>query len=280
MRYSTVTREPYSLQWNEDTLILQGFLWDQIDFSSETFSEIEDGQGVSNLLQVFNTPGSVYTYSNEPLEKAIQSLFIAGRLTDNSLTLIARMSSEYNLEAAFETLFSSIVYFGLHKAGQMDSLETFLADPEAFLRMFIKDPGILSKFDALVSIFCRGMVNRNYLATGPISDSYTGCESENTYFYDGLNCGADPFSKSWYKRFCYRRFFRTSRGYLGLGIHNIRPGDSIYLIKSASVPYVFRPVSENPADGFKVIGEVYVHGIMYGEALLAGPVNFERMEIH
>jgi hypothetical protein len=255
-------------------------LWDQIDFSSESFSEIENGQGISNLLQVFNTPGSVHTYSNESLEKAIQSLFITCRLKDSSLGLIARLSSEYDLEAAFETLFSSIVYFGLRKAGQMDILETFLANPEAFLRMFTKDPGTSSAFDALVSIFRRGIVNRSYLATGLTSDSYTGCESENTALYDGLNCGTDPFSKSWYSRFGYRRFFRTSRGYPGLGIYNIRPGDSIYLIKSALVSYVFRPVSDNPADGFKLITKVYVHGIIYDKVLSISFINFERIKIY
>lgn len=39
-------------------------------------------------------------------------------------------------------------------------------------------------------------------------------------------------------------------------------------------------MSEDPADGFRLIGEAYVHGIMYGEALANGPLQYERMEVH
>jgi hypothetical protein len=56
-----------------------------------------------------------------------------------------------------------------------------------------------------------------------------------------------------------------------LGILTLQPGDSVYIIKGALVPYILRSISENPADGFKLVREAYVNGIMYGEALSAGP---------
>jgi hypothetical protein len=53
-----------------------------------------------------------------------------------------------------------------------------------------------------------------------------------------------------------------------------------YILSRAPQSRMFSGGSENPANRLKLIGEAYVHGIMYGEALTAGPVEFERMGIH
>jgi hypothetical protein len=71
-----------------------------------------------------------------------------------------------------------------------------------------------------------------------------------------------------YNGFIRRRYFRTHDHYLGLSVQTIQPGDGVYLIAGAAD--VFRPVSEDPKDGFRLIGE----------ALAKGPVKFETMEIH
>ena len=52
-RFSAVTQTPYSLDWDEDALILEGVLWDRIKLSSKSYLEIANGEGVSRLLQVF-----------------------------------------------------------------------------------------------------------------------------------------------------------------------------------------------------------------------------------
>jgi hypothetical protein len=69
-----------------------------------------------------------------------------------------------------------------------------------------------------------------------------------------------------------RRVFRTDGGLLGLGPLSVRAGDHIFVLPGARVPFVLRPVS--PAGGseacFEMVGELYVHGIMQGEALEQG----------
>lgn len=92
--------------------------------------------------------------------------------------------------------------------------------------------------------------------------------------------GSDTYVLSGYHEFICRSYFRTHHDYLGLSVQTIQPGDGVYLIAGAAVPYVFRPVSGDRKDRFRLIGEAYVHGVMYGEALAKGPVKFERMEIH
>ncbi|OCK80109.1 HET-domain-containing protein [Lepidopterella palustris CBS 459.81] len=60
-----------------------------------------------------------------------------------------------------------------------------------------------------------------------------------------------------------RRSFKTKRGYIGLGPEAMRPGDLVVIFKGAEVPYVIREVQ----NGFRLIGEAYIHGLMYGEFL-------------
>ena len=63
-----------------------------------------------------------------------------------------------------------------------------------------------------------------------------------------------------------RVFFATSIGFLGLAPYGTRSGDVVFVIRGADVPYVLRPRE----DGYELIGEAYVEGIMAGEALEMG----------
>jgi hypothetical protein len=60
-----------------------------------------------------------------------------------------------------------------------------------------------------------------------------------------------------------RSFFQTTQGYLGLGPDTLQTGDVVCILFGGRCPFVLRP-----KEGFyQLIGEAYVHGIMYGEAL-------------
>ncbi|OIW23037.1 hypothetical protein CONLIGDRAFT_146567 [Coniochaeta ligniaria NRRL 30616] len=59
-----------------------------------------------------------------------------------------------------------------------------------------------------------------------------------------------------------RRLFRTAKGYLGHGPASIEPGDRVYLLRGAKVPFVLRGGEEGK---FELMGETYVHGFMDGE---------------
>ncbi|KAF2104054.1 hypothetical protein NA57DRAFT_70266 [Rhizodiscina lignyota] len=77
------------------------------------------------------------------------------------------------------------------------------------------------------------------------------------------------FNDAMYKYYRWRRLYKTSTGYLGLGPRSVRPGDEIWLIAGAQTPFVLRRVNSNISqDGrkFELVGETYVHGIMEGEA--------------
>ncbi|CAH0047448.1 unnamed protein product [Clonostachys solani] len=58
--------------------------------------------------------------------------------------------------------------------------------------------------------------------------------------------------------------FRTSTGRIGIGPHQMRSGDRIYVLAGAPVPYAMREGTDRK---LRLLGEVYLHGIMDGEAL-------------
>jgi hypothetical protein len=83
-----------------------------------------------------------------------------------------------------------------------------------------------------------------------------------------------PYVSSLDRMFPCRRFFTTTKGRLGIGPVALLPGDSITILEGAHYPFLLRTASEASN---KLIGHVYVRGIMDGEAL--GNDAFRRLEI-
>jgi hypothetical protein len=65
-----------------------------------------------------------------------------------------------------------------------------------------------------------------------------------------------------------RSFFSTHGGRVGLGLLHIKPGDVICIFYNGYTPYIIRPREEyHTRKSNKFLGESYVDGLMYGEAL-------------
>ena len=60
-----------------------------------------------------------------------------------------------------------------------------------------------------------------------------------------------------------RRLLFTDTGYIGLGLDTAKSGDVVAVLYGCKMPMILRPEE----DHFVVVGECYVHGAMYGEAL-------------
>jgi hypothetical protein len=64
------------------------------------------------------------------------------------------------------------------------------------------------------------------------------------------------------KRLSHGRFFSTRRGYIGVGPPLTKSGDQIFVFGGAVVPFVL----DKKVSTYSLVGECYVHGIMYGES--------------
>jgi hypothetical protein len=63
--------------------------------------------------------------------------------------------------------------------------------------------------------------------------------------------------------------FVTAKGYVGTGPPQLVPGDEICICYGASVPFAIRRSREGQT--YELLGDVYVHGIMYGEFAASMP---------
>lgn len=77
----------------------------------------------------------------------------------------------------------------------------------------------------------------------------------------------DPWYESSLLRLHTRRAFLTSTGYVGVGPLDTRVGDEVCVFIGGNAAYLVRP-EENEL--YSLVGEAYVHGVMYGELLKGG----------
>jgi len=83
----------------------------------------------------------------------------------------------------------------------------------------------------------------------------------------------DPFFKE-ARNWCYNRcLIVTKRGHVGLAPLGTQVGDHVAILYGEAVPGVLRRWGSgtgqcgNPGETYSLVGEAYVHGIMYGEAV-------------
>ncbi|KAI1390137.1 heterokaryon incompatibility protein-domain-containing protein [Hypoxylon trugodes] len=78
--------------------------------------------------------------------------------------------------------------------------------------------------------------------------------------------GADvSFQASLLQACVGRKFFVTTRGFMGIGPASMEPGDLVVVLLGAVVPFVARKTANEQDRTYILIGECYVHGIMDGE---------------
>lgn len=72
----------------------------------------------------------------------------------------------------------------------------------------------------------------------------------------------------------HRRFFMTKVGTMGLGPACMQKEDIVYVLDGGNTPFLLRPIKgrrDVPGYGehecYQLVGDCYVHGIMYGEAV-------------
>jgi len=61
--------------------------------------------------------------------------------------------------------------------------------------------------------------------------------------------------------------FKTSRGYFGLALHEVSPGDHVYILDRATLPIILRAQRDDAEEiVFRVMSACYTHGVMNGQA--------------
>lgn len=89
----------------------------------------------------------------------------------------------------------------------------------------------------------------------------------------------DPVFEDVFEKFYSdRRAFATAKGYIGTAPWTAMEGDVMMLVAGAYVPYIFRP-SVKTKGAWELVGEVYCHGLMFGELVENHGLEFDMIEI-
>lgn len=73
---------------------------------------------------------------------------------------------------------------------------------------------------------------------------------------------ANQFLQSQLKAAYGRRFFTTSKGYMGLSQSAARIGHTVVILHGGKTPYLLQRTGKR---GYRFVGECYIHGIMGGD---------------
>ncbi|KAK2037930.1 heterokaryon incompatibility protein [Colletotrichum somersetense] len=130
--------------------------------------------------------------------------------------------------------------------------------------------------DALNSLRMRSTEPKSAANDGPFMklDDAVEMHAEESFVSNLLE---DPISKIVQFITPGRQMLKTKRGYLGLGPATTVAGDEVWLIKGSRMPLVLRNNKNMPMGSGNVanakgethvlVGETYLHGVMYGEML-------------
>jgi hypothetical protein len=182
------------------------------------------------------------------------------------------------MEESFQRWLFRQTYFAL--ARQDDQLaSSFLLDPRTTFESAINALGISGPLELLAGSLSGDFQDEAWTSRTLISRQSSMAQLFLTF---SSAFERDAFTNAWADVCTNRSVFRTEKGYLGLGPSWMLPGDRVHIIKGAAVPYVFRPIPLKGESAFELEGDVYIRGIMDGqaEARLGTPFHWTEIVVY
>jgi hypothetical protein len=255
------------------TIVLSGIHFDTVTATSSAHWLVggkEHINGISSLYNLVLNPQPVTSMAKEAVYT------ILGR------TLIAdgyhayNMDPQYDLQAAFDRwLFCQTCDAVVGCDSQLAT--SFFTNVEDNLAKVMETLGVSGSIELFKDSLLRGRSQCDTWEEVVIGAKGRASNSTRPRYGDATK---DEYSRQWGVASEKRCMFRTERGYLGLGLGTLRARDRIYILQGAPVPYIFRHRDIDQENVLDLEGEAYVHGIMYGEAVGTGNLNFQKISVY
>jgi hypothetical protein len=72
-----------------------------------------------------------------------------------------------------------------------------------------------------------------------------------------------------------RRFCLTRKGYFGIVPATSQAGDYVCIFSACHIPFILHPINSS----HKLVGQCYIHGIMWGEALQRSDFHLQELSL-
>jgi hypothetical protein len=172
------------------------------------------------------------------------------------------------------------------------------------------NPRVYVNGDSLAVAFTHTiMIGRDFASSGPASDDPGSIAHASDYWRKAWKSNLLPelqgvqesmrqylekaipmFDTTIHHTCNSRAFFLTKGGYIGIGPRWMRPNDRVVILYGGKTPYILRDENDSELDpiwtgqGFygqscRLVGECYVHGMMYGEMVEGKDRGKDQQEI-
>ncbi|TRX93421.1 hypothetical protein FHL15_005696 [Xylaria flabelliformis] len=235
---------------NMRTLPVQGFQIDVIEDVAPTYSSIMNEFELGSLLYLLYT----YPQAHYPTGISPCSAFWKTLIKDTFHGSQASIEAQH----AFPTFVMQRIREMRQEIGNLESfdemqwaaeLKVVLSDTELIIEnlasMYSEDEAIptLQRIEDMVKI----------------EEEQEGSPEEQK-----LESDRKDIEESFRIAYFRRRLFRTATGYFGIASQSVMPGDTVWIISGARVPFVLNAVDADEGR-WRLVSETYVHGLMHGE---------------
>ena len=214
------------------------------DLSPLHHAGISQGSGIdTHTTQSFIPPFEAL--EDKPISLTGKPAFCAGHGTAAKVEVIALgLVKLRGIEIDTVTYVTSRVKEpGISQTGH-DIYQIF-SQPEELIRIAASSPYITEDF---VQVFTRT------LTAGAVGLAYKHEDKDSVF----------EWGTSFILYTSYRVIFLTRKGYIGLGPYGMQEGDKVVIFDGDSTPFVLR-ADESEYDRWKLVGECYLDGWMYGD---------------
>jgi hypothetical protein len=258
------------------TLTLEGAYIDDVVGVCTAYWNANEPNGISNLLNLAMNP---IPFSLDPDLSFMDQL----RTTLHAELYTRRDQIEpeagsQELEDSFQRWMFRQSYSALARQ-DIHLANSFLLEPKTTFESAMHALGISGPLNLLTGSLT-GQFRDDVWTTLTLISNQASQEQLFSVFSNAFE--GDIFTNDWTDFCANRSVFRTEKGYLGLGPSWMKSGDRVYIVKGAAVPYVFRPLPAKGETAFELEGDVYIRGIMEGEAeeRLGRPLYWSEIVVH
>jgi hypothetical protein len=277
MRFKAASNLPTEL-WldcvKEKAIVFNASPIDSIVSTCDAYWKDREKNGMSEFLKLLFQPSAPTTTYDEGVASIILRLVTADGFKNEGV------DPRENLQELFEQwLFSGLFCCDEAHRSSADSAITFWQDPKSQIAPMAEALDIrCCLLETLLEPISSGAKMCNTIED--IELAFKGRSREEGALAKYTQSTRHKLALQWeYTGMC-RRFFRTTRGFVGIGPQTIRTGDRVMLLQGAHVPYIFRHLPKDPETVFDFVGEAYLHGFMYGEAMEKEELQWGKITVY
>ncbi|KAK5655089.1 hypothetical protein OQA88_5988 [Cercophora sp. LCS_1] len=234
--------------------------------AGESWDDMSAGRKFGNAAALLASFGAVYTPTAQPIMEA----FWRTLLTDCDM---ACRPADASIAVYFRDWFLYCVLKPL--LGRVESIKAVRADVVGLVEGFFRENEALERLAGVDGLAPSRAELRSMLAElGYLAVEGVVAAPDRAGRLKAWERKARTFDLFGQYYANFKRVFKTDSGYLGTANQGVSAGLSVWILAGCPTPLILVP--DEKAGGYRIFGEAYMHGVMFGESVGA-QTSWERV---